>query len=254
MVIRSESLLRYAVCGNLLLVAVGYGLSGTSERKNAMYSEITILVLSRNTDGSGQLARALADDFRVVEAESAEEANAHIRSGTADLIIAEIADPAFEDFAGSSAGVQSSIPLVVATEEGNVEAAVEAMKKGAADCIEKPINSEKLRSVVSRLLNRSTMQPEGNQQICIPPGTSLGELERVAVEQALGQHQGNRTHAARTLGISVRTLQRKLKAWENPSPPTSNGSQGKISSEERSNGFVLQSPTTPAAYTTTHVH
>jgi hypothetical protein len=41
-------------------------------------------------------------------------------------------------------------------------------------------------------------------------------LERAAVEQALVQHHGNRTHAARTLGISVRTLQRKLKAWGMP--------------------------------------
>jgi hypothetical protein len=36
------------------------------------------------------------------------------------------------------------------------------------------------------------------------------------VEQALVQHHGNRTHAAKTLGISVRTLQRKLKAWGMP--------------------------------------
>jgi hypothetical protein len=41
-------------------------------------------------------------------------------------------------------------------------------------------------------------------------------LERAAVEQALAQHHGNRTHAAKTLGISVRTLQRKLKAWGMP--------------------------------------
>jgi DNA-binding NtrC family response regulator len=34
------------------------------------------------------------------------------------------------------------------------------------------------------------------------------------VEQALEEHGGNRTHAAQSLGISVRTLQRKLKAWE----------------------------------------
>jgi DNA-binding NtrC family response regulator len=241
----------------LVSVAVGYGLSCTSERKKAMYSETTILVLSRNTDGSGNLARALADDYRVVEADSAEEAIAHIRSGTADLIIAEIADPAFEDFAERSDVVQSSIPLVAATEGGDVEGAVEAMKKGAADCIEKPISSEKLRSVVSRLLNRSPMQRESaqhsNQQICIPPGTSLGDLERVAVEQALGQHHGNRTHAAKTLGISVRTLQRKLKAWENPSAPPSKTNGSQISSEERSNGFVLQSPSSPAGYTT-HVH
>jgi DNA-binding NtrC family response regulator len=47
----------------------------------------------------------------------------------------------------------------------------------------------------------------------IPPNTKLDDLEREAVEQALERHGGNRTHAARSLGISVRTLQRRLKAW-----------------------------------------
>ena len=44
-------------------------------------------------------------------------------------------------------------------------------------------------------------------------GATLEALEQTAVEQALEQHGGNRTHAAEALGISVRTLQRKLKAW-----------------------------------------
>jgi DNA-binding NtrC family response regulator len=52
-----------------------------------------------------------------------------------------------------------------------------------------------------------------SNHMAIPPGTSLHDLEREAVEQALRQHDGNRTHAAKALGISVRTLQRKLKAW-----------------------------------------
>jgi len=47
----------------------------------------------------------------------------------------------------------------------------------------------------------------------IPPGMSLADLERAAVEQTLAHHGGNRTRAAENLGISVRTLQRKLKAW-----------------------------------------
>jgi DNA-binding NtrC family response regulator len=47
----------------------------------------------------------------------------------------------------------------------------------------------------------------------IPEGTKLDELEREAVVQALERHDGNRTHAAKSLGISARTLQRKLKAW-----------------------------------------
>ncbi|MEX2317885.1 MAG: sigma-54 dependent transcriptional regulator [Pirellulales bacterium] len=46
-----------------------------------------------------------------------------------------------------------------------------------------------------------------------PAGISLAELERSAVEQALAHCGGNRTRAAQRLGISVRTLQRKLKTW-----------------------------------------
>ena len=42
----------------------------------------------------------------------------------------------------------------------------------------------------------------------------LQELERVAIQAALDRFHGNRTHAAEALGISVRTLQRKLKALQ----------------------------------------
>ncbi|MEX0938478.1 MAG: sigma-54 dependent transcriptional regulator [Pirellulales bacterium] len=52
-----------------------------------------------------------------------------------------------------------------------------------------------------------------NGDMAIPAGTTLEQLERTAVEQALEQFDGNRTQAADALGISVRTLQRKLKAW-----------------------------------------
>jgi DNA-binding NtrC family response regulator len=48
----------------------------------------------------------------------------------------------------------------------------------------------------------------------IPSGpTSLVALQRSAVEKALVDSNGHRTRAAEALGISVRTLQRKLKAW-----------------------------------------
>jgi len=42
---------------------------------------------------------------------------------------------------------------------------------------------------------------------------TLADLERDAVMRALEVCQGNRTKAAEALGISVRTLQRKLKQW-----------------------------------------
>jgi DNA-binding NtrC family response regulator len=53
----------------------------------------------------------------------------------------------------------------------------------------------------------------GNGRIEIPSDVTLAELERVAILQSLERSHGNRTRAAQSLDISVRTLQRKLKRW-----------------------------------------
>jgi transcriptional regulator with PAS, ATPase and Fis domain len=42
------------------------------------------------------------------------------------------------------------------------------------------------------------------------PGQTLDDIERSVILAALGYHQGNRTHTARALGISIRTLRNKL--------------------------------------------
>jgi DNA-binding NtrC family response regulator len=54
---------------------------------------------------------------------------------------------------------------------------------------------------------------EAAERVRIPPGLTLEELERRAIQETLERCDGNRTYAARALGISVRTLQRKVKAW-----------------------------------------
>jgi hypothetical protein len=43
---------------------------------------------------------------------------------------------------------------------------------------------------------------------------NLDSLETAAIRNALSFANGNRTRAAKSLGISVRTLQRKLKDWK----------------------------------------
>jgi DNA-binding NtrC family response regulator len=48
----------------------------------------------------------------------------------------------------------------------------------------------------------------------IPTGLTMEELERLAITKALDLSGGNRTHAAARLGISVRTLQRKIRQYE----------------------------------------
>lgn len=51
------------------------------------------------------------------------------------------------------------------------------------------------------------------QTASIKADGNLQDLERIAILSALDRFQGNRTRAAEALGVSVRTLQRKLKQW-----------------------------------------
>jgi len=52
----------------------------------------------------------------------------------------------------------------------------------------------------------------------------LGALEKMAIAEALRREGGNRTHAARRLGISVRTLRNKLHLYrQDPGSPTPGG-------------------------------
>ena len=55
------------------------------------------------------------------------------------------------------------------------------------------------------------------------PAVSLKEMEQKVVLRALDQTQGNRTHAAEILGISVRTLRNKLNEYRNNMQPVENG-------------------------------
>jgi DNA-binding NtrC family response regulator len=57
-------------------------------------------------------------------------------------------------------------------------------------------------------------QQRAADAIPIPVGVTMGDLEKRAIEEALERFDGNRTRAAQALGISVRTLQRRLKAWD----------------------------------------
>jgi transcriptional regulator with PAS, ATPase and Fis domain len=90
-----------------------------------------------------------------------------------------------------------------------------------------PGNVRQLRNAIENMMvmgqrDRLTLQDlpkylSGNPTIQsrIAPNNSLNlnELEREAILSALKRSYGNRTRAAHTLGISVRTLQRKLKQW-----------------------------------------
>jgi DNA-binding NtrC family response regulator len=194
-----------------------------------MFSDAIILVTGASLSDRETILQALGHECHVVASQSTDDALAHV-ADSVDVVVSEVRANQFDglELLRRWRSRQPHTPFLMLVEQRDTALAVEAMKNGAADCIVKPIDVDELRSAVqqvfrSRALNshsNSDQNPPGGQRrkpaIEIPPNTSLEDLERAAVEQALIQHQGNRTHAARTLGISVRTLQRKLKAWGMP--------------------------------------
>ena len=67
------------------------------------------------------------------------------------------------------------------------------------------------RDLPDQVMEGSAAKPAPGE---IPSGVTMEELEKLAITKALDQFGGNRTHAAGRLGISVRTLQRKLRQYE----------------------------------------
>jgi transcriptional regulator with PAS, ATPase and Fis domain len=85
-------------------------------------------------------------------------------------------------------------------------------------------NVRELRNVVMRaaILASTSEIHASDLQGCVPPGgqvqpvmsaTTLDEMERQMIFHALGQSGGHHTKAAQVLGISRRTLTRKLKSY-----------------------------------------
>ncbi len=60
----------------------------------------------------------------------------------------------------------------------------------------------------------------------VSPSTTIENLEKAAMLQALERFQGNRTQSAKSLGISVRTLQRRLRSWGIDATPEKTQSSG----------------------------
>jgi DNA-binding NtrC family response regulator len=57
------------------------------------------------------------------------------------------------------------------------------------------------------------LPPTAAEPIPLPPSRTLGEMERDAVRAALVQTGGNKTQAAKLLGVGLRTLHRKVKEF-----------------------------------------
>ena len=98
----------------------------------------------------------------------------------------------------------ASLPAIVITGHGDVPLAVEAMKAGATDFIEKPFEEESILHAVKRALERSSDDNAEGAAVTAKLAT-LSERERQVLDGLISGHP-NKT-IAHELGISPRTVE-----------------------------------------------
>ncbi|HEY5312593.1 MAG TPA: response regulator [Pirellulales bacterium] len=175
-----------------------------------------ILVVEDGRSEREALVRVLhAEHYEVLAAENPEQA-AGFFSQSVDLVISDLR-------MGPQSGIDllrawqqhdSTVLFIIMTAYGDVDSAVTAMKLGAVDFLTKPVNPAQVLALVHKCLeHRGSPAPD---EVPAMAGPVLEEVKRAAMLRALEQFHGNRTRTAEYLGISVRTLQRKLKEWGLP--------------------------------------
>ena len=211
-----------------------------------MTHKAKLLVVEDQPNERRAMARLLKmEGYDAHTAQNADEALGRIGEPV-DLVITDLKMP-------DSSGVEllrrwkaerPATPFVMVTAYAEVDSAVAAMKLGAKDYLTKPVKPDELLGLVARIVAEQALAPAAPETLAgsaatvnhcpaaagaaspgeASPGeaapisaakeaTRLEDLEKDAVLRVLEREGGNRTHAARLLGISIRTLQRKLKAW-----------------------------------------
>jgi len=123
------------------------------------------------------LARKIGLDCRA--ASSTDEALASFRAEQSDLVVTDLKMPGRNgiELLRELRAIDGEVPVVVLTAHGTVATAVEAMKLGAVDYLQKPFDVDALEAVIRRALDHSRFRVENRfLREEIGGGSPLGEL------------------------------------------------------------------------------
>jgi len=123
----------------------------------------SILVIDDNEDIRSLLGDFLgAGGFEVTEAKDGESGMEMLRRQKFDLYLVDLVMPGKGGFDVLREVKELSIdtPAIVITGNGSIESAVDAMRLGAFDYIEKPFNLEALRITIDRALSHKRLEKE----------------------------------------------------------------------------------------------
>jgi DNA-binding NtrC family response regulator len=102
---------------------------------------------------------------------SGEEALAKLKERDFGVILLDIRMPGMDgmEVLRQVREVRPDIRIIMITAYGTIESAVEAMKLGAADFLQKPFDPEEIRELVSRVMNREKLdeRKEGDYSFCV---------------------------------------------------------------------------------------
>lgn len=105
------------------------------------------------------------EDFKVDEAEDGQKGLEWVKNHTYDAILCDIKMPKMDgiEFLEQVAQVNPDVPVIMISGHGNIETAVEAIKKGAYDYIAKPIDLPRLLVTLRNALERKSLVTETRQ-------------------------------------------------------------------------------------------
>jgi DNA-binding NtrC family response regulator len=103
--------------------------------------------------------------YAVETAGDADEAMKVVSSRTVDLVLTDLRMPGRTgvELVDAVHGANPEIPVVVMTAYGTVSSAVDAMKRGAADYLSKPVDLDELEVLVARTLERRALVSENRE-------------------------------------------------------------------------------------------
>jgi two-component system, NtrC family, response regulator AtoC len=121
-----------------------------------------ILIVDDDKNTRDGLARALKGGYEVRLAESAERALGILAEGGVDVLLSDVRMPGMDGLTLLQRAL-AQVPgliCILLTAYGNVETAVEAMKRGAFDFLTKPVNLDHLELLLKRALRTRAMESE----------------------------------------------------------------------------------------------
>ena len=137
----------------------------------------TLLIVDDEDAIRHAIVRAVPD-LLVVQAASGTEAIDRVRDSYPDLILLDqrLPDGDGLELIARIRAIDADVPVVVLTGNGSTDLAVDALKMGAADYLEKPFKLERLRTTVRNLLEKQQL----GRQVARLSGKSAGRASLVA--------------------------------------------------------------------------